>query len=71
MVRRVPVVDDEGKLQGILALNDIILAVDRKHGSIDYEEVMNTIKAISEHRGGHKPAQPEELTFPKIPVAVA
>src|SRR5665811_2610933 len=30
------------------------LYADRKHRAIDYEEVMNTIKAVSEHRG-HKP----------------
>ena len=53
-VRRLPVVED-GKLEGILALNDIVEAVDRKHGDIDYEEVMNTVKAISEH-WPHKPA---------------
>jgi len=48
-VHRLPVVDD-GKLEGILALNDIVDAVDRRHGDIDYEEVMNTMKAVSEHR---------------------
>lgn len=53
-VRRLPVVED-GHLQGILALNDIVDAVDRKHGAIDYEEVMGTMKAICEHRA-HKPA---------------
>ena len=53
-VRRLPVVDD-GKLEGILALNDFVEAVDRKHGDIDYEDVMNTMKVIGEHRA-HKPA---------------
>jgi CBS domain-containing protein len=48
-VRRLPVVED-GSLKGMLALNDIVDAVERKHGAIDYKEVIGTIKAISEHR---------------------
>jgi CBS domain-containing protein len=51
-VRRLPVVED-GHVKGMLALNDIVDAVDRKHGALDYEEVMGTIKAICEHRS-HK-----------------
>jgi CBS domain-containing protein len=51
-VRRLPVVE-EGALTGVLALNDIILAAERKHGDVDYEDVMNTMKAVSEHRA-HK-----------------
>ena len=66
-VRRLPVVDGEGKLEGVLALNDLVLAAERKHGEIDYEEVMSTIKAVSEHRG-HK-AQPETAPFPSAAVA--
>lgn len=54
-VHRLPVVEN-GELVGILALNDIVVAVDRKHGDIDYEEVMNTIKAVSEHRTHKAPA---------------
>lgn len=48
-VRRLPVVED-GHVKGILALNDVVDAVDRKHGSLDYEQVMSTMKAICEHR---------------------
>jgi CBS domain-containing protein len=68
-VHRLPVVNDEGKMEGVIALNDIVLAAERKHGAIDYEEVMNTIKAVSEHRG-HK-ALPAKLTSPPIAVATA
>lgn len=53
-VRRLPVVDANGELKGMLGLNDIVLAVDRRHGDLTYEEVMNTVKAVSEHRS-HKP----------------
>lgn len=52
-VRRLPVVGRDGQLQGLIALNDIVLAVERTHGSVSYEEVMNTLKAVSEHRA-HK-----------------
>lgn len=71
-VRRLPVVED-GRIEGILALNDIIEAVDRKYGEIDYEDVLNTIKAVSEHRGRNNPQAPSVApsTFPPIPVFVA
>jgi signal-transduction protein with cAMP-binding, CBS, and nucleotidyltransferase domain len=48
-IRRIPVVNSEGGLQGMLTLNDLILAAERKHGALDYEEVMNTLKAVSDH----------------------
>ncbi|MBZ5678005.1 MAG: CBS domain-containing protein [Acidobacteriia bacterium] len=48
-VRRLPVVDQDGKVEGILALNDIVQAVDFNHGTITSEEVINTLKTISEY----------------------
>lgn len=53
-VRRLPVVEN-GRIEGILALNDIVQAAGRKQGAIDYEEVIGTMKAICEHRS-RKPA---------------
>ena len=55
-VRRLPVVED-GKLAGILALNDIILAAAHQYTTVDSGGVMNTMRAVSEHRG-QKPAVP-------------
>lgn len=49
-VRRLPVVQDGADVVGLLSLNDLILAAERRHGAIEYQEVMNTIKAVSEHR---------------------
>jgi len=69
-VHRLPVVGEQGNLEGILTLNDLILAANPRYGDVDYDEVMNTIKAVSEHRGQRQP-EPEKLTFPAIPVAVA
>jgi CBS domain-containing protein len=54
-VRRLPVVNEQGNLEGLVGLNDIILTVGRKHSQVTYEEVLNTVKAVSEHRA-HKPA---------------
>ena len=53
-VRRLPVIDEEGMLQGIVAMNDfLLLAGEAKGGkvpSISYEDVVRAMKAISAHR---------------------
>jgi CBS domain-containing protein len=51
-VRRVPVVDSDGKLQGIVSINDLILLADAKSGrhSLPGTEVMDTLKNICAHR---------------------
>ena len=53
-IRRLPVVDEEGVLQGMVAMNDfILLAGEAKRGkapAISYEDVVRTMKAISVHR---------------------
>lgn len=57
-VRRLPVIDDEGHLEGILSLNDLALQAMKgksaapagKNGRVSLEEVGATLKAVSEHR---------------------
>src|SRR5438046_771357 len=53
-VRRLPVVDSEQRLQGIISLNDFIVDVDKVRGvsedDISYLEVMGVLKAVSRHR---------------------
>ena len=49
-IHRLPVVSGEKKLEGIITLNDLILAAHCKFGDVNYEEVMNTVKVLSEHR---------------------
>jgi CBS domain-containing protein len=53
-VRRLPVVDEDGVLQGIVAMNDfVLLAGEAKGGKasgLSYEDVVRTMKAISAHR---------------------
>jgi CBS domain-containing protein len=53
-LRRLPVVDGEGKLVGILSLNDVVLNSKRgkskKRKHVSHGEVMKTLKALSQHR---------------------
>ncbi|HSE23865.1 MAG TPA: CBS domain-containing protein [Pyrinomonadaceae bacterium] len=50
-LRRLPVLDDEGKLQGILSLNDVVLKADQdKKAASLAADVLETLKAISRHR---------------------
>ena len=53
-VHRLPVINVDGKLKGILSLNDIALQAVRPNGKtkpeLNYEDVVSTLKAICEHR---------------------
>jgi CBS-domain-containing membrane protein len=58
-VRRVPVVGEDGKLAGILCLDEIVLHAEKAEGKkavgISYEDVVNTMKALCEHRAAEAP----------------
>jgi CBS domain-containing protein len=53
-IRRLPVVDEDEVLQGIVSMNDfVLLAGETKGGkppALSYEDVVRTMKAISVHR---------------------
>jgi CBS domain-containing protein len=53
-VHRLPVIGNNGALQGILSINDIVLrageATAKQVPEISYEEVVSTFKALCEHR---------------------
>ena len=50
-VRRLPVVDEEGALQGMISMNDfILLAGGAKAPAISLQDVARALKAISSHR---------------------
>lgn len=52
-IRRLPVVNPEGELEGILSMNDIVLKAKAADGkaaeSIDYSDVVKTYQAICRH----------------------
>jgi len=52
-VRRLPVVDNDGRLVGILSINDLILASQSRAGSVPTDELFATLKAISAHQHEH------------------
>lgn len=57
-IRRVPVVNADGTLDGMLSINDIILrAEDKKKAGIGYAEVVDTYKAICAHAAPFEKAQ--------------
>ncbi len=63
-VRRLPVLEDDGALAGMLSINDIVLAAKESRGKpvdLNYEEVMLALKAICAHPSKFKqevPARP-------------
>ncbi len=49
-VRRLPVMNNEGALAGILSLDDLVLlAGDKKTDSLTYTDVVDTMKSIYQH----------------------
>jgi CBS domain-containing protein len=52
-VRRTPVVDDDGKLQGILSISDIVLHAEdgrKRHSELNHEDAVGALKAICADR---------------------
>jgi CBS domain-containing protein len=57
-VRRLPVVDAEGRLAGLLSITDIVRhAQNVRAGTsrVSYEQAMSTLKALCEQRSSHDP----------------
>ena len=53
-VRRLPVIDDDGCLQGILSMDDVVVCAERgKRGKgkpdLSFEDAMTTLKAVCTH----------------------
>ncbi|HKB70759.1 MAG TPA: CBS domain-containing protein [Thermoanaerobaculia bacterium] len=49
-IRRLPVVDEDGKLQGILSIDDVVLrseeAMETTHSTVSFGDAVRTLKAI-------------------------
>jgi len=56
-VRRLPVVNANGRLQGMRCLNDIVLRAEEARGKpvpeLSYEDALCTRTALGEHRAAH------------------
>lgn len=52
-IRRLPVIDPDGELKGMLSMNDVVLhagtAAVTTEGAIDYGDVVKTFQAICQH----------------------
>lgn len=51
-IRRLPVLNLQGELEGILSMNDIVLRAQKRNGKkpeIDYTDVVKTYQSICEH----------------------
>jgi CBS domain-containing protein len=64
-VRRLPAIDQEGRLRGIVSMNDIALHAEKFEGrktiDLSYDDAVNTLKAVCEHRH-HKAAKQTAAT---------
>ncbi len=66
-VRRLPVVDEKGKLAGVLSISDVILSAREKtrNGAIGWADLMPALDALS------RPRKPKERATPARRVLVA
>jgi CBS-domain-containing membrane protein len=49
-VRRLPVIDSEGQLKGILSINDVTQCLDRKGMDLPAKKIVDAYKSIGTHR---------------------
>ncbi|MGE0130575.1 MAG: CBS domain-containing protein [Blastocatellales bacterium] len=56
-VLRLPVVNDEGRLQGVISMNDIMIQTEAGKSGLSCEEVLSARNVISEHRFQRKGAE--------------
>jgi CBS domain-containing protein len=62
-VRRLPVIDAQDRLQGMLSINDLVLAVDpsaRRRTGLAAEDVYQALQAICQHRASPLEPAPKE-----------
>ena len=49
-IRRLPVIDADGHLRGIVSMNDLVLHASSGKGAISNLDIVSTLKTICEHR---------------------
>lgn len=57
-VRRLPVVDRDGRLKGVVSIDDLILQESGMPGGLSCEATVDALRAICEHRIALAPAAP-------------
>ena len=67
-VRRLPVVDENGRLRGLLSMNDVALAArsagrGRANG-VTYDDLVPALQGICAHRDGSVPAEKPSISPP-------
>ena len=54
-VRRLPVISDDGKLQGVVSISDVVLHAEEARGKrlpkLSHQDAIGTLKAVCGHRG--------------------
>ena len=48
-IRRLPVVDEQGELKGLLSINDLVLNAKEQKSDLSYGVVVKTLQAIGQH----------------------
>jgi predicted transcriptional regulator len=60
-VRRLPVISDDGKLQGVVSISDIMLHAEEAQGKqmpkLSQQDAIVTLKAVCGRRGLHRAAE--------------
>jgi CBS domain-containing protein len=59
-VLRLPVVDDDGRLQGVLSMNDIMIQTESGKSGLSCEEVVSVRNVIGERRSQRKGAEGQQ-----------
>lgn len=48
-IRRIPVVNEAGQLEGIVSINDVILETQERKADLSYPDVLKALKSICRH----------------------
>jgi CBS domain-containing protein len=48
-IRRLPAVDDDGQLQGLISIDDVVARSEEKLRGMSYKDAMHTLKAVCVH----------------------